>query len=267
MVNIRPLNPELQEKAIKELNEDPERIEKDVEALKEWIKKSQHLNARLDDQFLVSFLRGCKYSLERVKQKFDLYLTLKTHTPELTRNRDPLDPKIRAVIKAGVGIPLPHLDKPDSPRYFLVRPGCYDSKALNIEDIMKVSLMIAEMMMMEDDNQVIAGQVGILDFRSLTMAHLTSFGPMFIKKVTMLQQDAMPQRVKGQHFVNMPSIALAVFNIFQSFQNEKNKSRVNLFFFYFKYFIINFSNFKVYVHGNDMEALFKIVPKKLMPAE
>ena len=227
MVNLRPLDPTLQQKAIDELHEDPERIQKDLDTLREWIKKSPHIKARDDDQFLVNFLRGCKYSMEKVKQKFDMYHTLKTHVPELTRNRDPSDDKILAAIRCGVGLPLPHLETPDSPRYFLIRPGNYDPAKLSIYDIIKVSTMVGDLMMQEDDNYIIAGQVGILDFTGVTLSHFLQFNPTFIKKMTMLQQDAAPIRQKASHFVNMPAIALTVFNIFQSFTNEKNKKRVS----------------------------------------
>lgn len=104
MVNIRPLDPALQKKAIDELFEDPERIEKDLETFRAWIKKSAHIKSKIDDdQFLVNFLRGCKYRMEVVKQKYDLYHTLKTHVPELTRNRDPMDDKVLGAIRQGVG--------------------------------------------------------------------------------------------------------------------------------------------------------------------
>ena len=104
MVNIRPIHPDLQKKAIEELSEEPERIEKDLEAFRAWIKKSAHIKSRIDDdQFLVNFLRGCKYRLEVAKQKFDLYHTLKTHIPELTRKRDPLDDKVLGAIRQGIG--------------------------------------------------------------------------------------------------------------------------------------------------------------------
>lgn len=45
-----------------------------------------------DDQWLIAFLRGCKYSLERTKEKLDLYYTLRTITPELytTKPDNPL---------------------------------------------------------------------------------------------------------------------------------------------------------------------------------
>jgi hypothetical protein len=99
MLNIRSLSPELQEKAVKELNEDPHRIPADLEALKEWLQKTPHLTARLDDQFLVNFLRGCKYSLERTKEKLDSFYTIRSHIPEMMIDRDPV--KIRDLIKSG----------------------------------------------------------------------------------------------------------------------------------------------------------------------
>jgi hypothetical protein len=227
MVNIRPLSESLQKKAIEELFEEPDRIEKDLETFRDWIKKSPHIKSRdHDDQFLVNFLRGCKYSFERAKQKYDLFYTLKTHVPELTKNRDPLNEKVLAAIRQGVGIPLPNVESPDGPKYFLIRPGCYDPSKFAIADIIKTSTMIGELMLRDDDNYVIAGSIGILDFTGVSLPHFLQFNPGFIKKMTMVQQDAMPIRQKASHFVNMPSIALTVFNIFQSFTNEKNKKRV-----------------------------------------
>lgn len=45
-MSIRPLSKELQELAIKELNEDPNRIPEDIAYIKEWLSKQPHLNAR-----------------------------------------------------------------------------------------------------------------------------------------------------------------------------------------------------------------------------
>lgn len=98
MVNIRPLTSELQEKAFKELNEDPSRIEKDIEVFREWINKSPYIKGRTDDQFLLTFLRGCKFSIEKAKQKYDLFYTLKTHMP-IFKNRDPLNEKNNYILE------------------------------------------------------------------------------------------------------------------------------------------------------------------------
>lgn len=53
------------------------------------------------DQWLVAFLRGCKFSLERTKQKLDMYYTMKSLVPEFLSNRDPMDPKIQEMLKLG----------------------------------------------------------------------------------------------------------------------------------------------------------------------
>lgn len=45
-MSVRSLPPDLQEKAIAELNEDPARVQEDIRHIKEWIKKQSHLNAR-----------------------------------------------------------------------------------------------------------------------------------------------------------------------------------------------------------------------------
>lgn len=100
-LDIRPLNPELMNVAKEELNEDPERMEEYVEALRDWIEKTPHLRARTDDQFLVTFLRSTKYSLEKAKTKIDFFYTLRTHVPELMLDRDPYDEKLHGIIKLG----------------------------------------------------------------------------------------------------------------------------------------------------------------------
>lgn len=125
-----------------------------------------------------------------------------------------------------VGLLLPRSHTADGPRYLLIRTGSYDPNKLTVENIFKVSGMLSEALMLEDDNYVIAGQVGILDFTGISISHFTQFSPSFIKKSIMYQQDAMPIREKGSHFVKMPQFALSIFNLFKSFLNEKNKQRV-----------------------------------------
>lgn len=78
---IRPLNASLHIVAREQLFEETDKIQEHLDTLKEWIRKSAHLRSRTDDQFLVAFLRGCKYSLEMSKKKLDMFYTLRTHIP------------------------------------------------------------------------------------------------------------------------------------------------------------------------------------------
>ena len=69
---------ELELMAKENLGEDKANLQKDLQALKDWIWKSPHLQTiRQDDIYLLKFLRGCKFSLERTKEKLDLYYACK----------------------------------------------------------------------------------------------------------------------------------------------------------------------------------------------
>lgn len=48
--SIRPLSPALQEKAEKELGENSARLEEDLQALKDWLKKQPHIKARTGER-------------------------------------------------------------------------------------------------------------------------------------------------------------------------------------------------------------------------
>jgi hypothetical protein len=100
-LELRKLSPELEEIAKSELKEEAAKIQEYLNQFREWIKKSPHVNTGTDDQFLITFLRNGKYSLERAKQKLDMYHTIRTHTPEFYANRDPMDLKLLEIIKLG----------------------------------------------------------------------------------------------------------------------------------------------------------------------
>lgn len=101
MLEIIPLSEELQKIANEELNEVPSRVAEDLAALRLWIKHQPHLKVREDDQFLVQFLRGCKYSLERSKEKLDLYFSLKSKYPTMLNVTNVDDAKFREVHRLG----------------------------------------------------------------------------------------------------------------------------------------------------------------------
>uniref|UniRef100_A0A336K545 CSON001566 protein n=1 Tax=Culicoides sonorensis TaxID=179676 RepID=A0A336K545_CULSO len=248
MSKIRPLPDGLAKIAADELNEKPERIEQDLQAIRDWLAKSPHIKARTDDQFLIGFLRGCKYSLERVKEKFDLYYSIRRAIPEVFASRNPRLDRVREIIRLGVGLPLPQTETPTSPRIMLIRPGCYDADKFTVLDTMKISAMIMEIMIREDDNAMIAGQITVLDLANVGVSHFLQMTPSVIKRMTVIGQDASPFRDKASHFIHTPPGFYQVFNIFQTFMTEKNKQRTQ-------------------VHGDNVDALFEKVPKRLFPTE
>ncbi|XP_061707839.1 uncharacterized protein LOC133518224 [Cydia pomonella] len=244
---VRPLSPELQEKARVELGEDPQRLQDGIQHLKEWLAKQPHLNARTDDQWLAAFLRGSKFSLERAKEKLDLHYSVRTIAPELFRLHH-RDPKFKEILKTGTFAIIPKLASPTAPRVFIMRPGHYDPNKISILDIMSTISVIVKIAYMEDDSYMVSGAVSVIDLEGSTMAHFGQMTPSLMKKMTVANQDAVPARIKGGHYLNTPSFFESVLNIMKSFMNEKLKQRIH-------------------VHNKDYEGLYKHVPKEILPAE
>lgn len=101
MPNIRPLTDELSKIAKEELNEVPEEISSHLTTLRTWISSQPHLIAEFDDQFLVTFLRGCKYDLERTKKKINCNFSVITSISDILTDRDPTDPAMLEIIRLG----------------------------------------------------------------------------------------------------------------------------------------------------------------------
>lgn len=98
---LQPLPPLLAKIAKEELNEDENRLQDDIEALRSWMIKQPHLRGRTESSFLVAFLRGSKFSLEKAKKKIDFYYTMRDLVPEIFRNRSAVDPRTHEILQLG----------------------------------------------------------------------------------------------------------------------------------------------------------------------
>ncbi|XP_075166390.1 alpha-tocopherol transfer protein-like [Haematobia irritans] len=245
---VRPLPPSLQDIAVKELNEDPSRVADDIEALKTWINQQPHLRARTEDQFLLSFLRGSKYSLEKAKSKIDKYYTLRSKYPELFSLRDVDNPKIHEIIKLGIGLVLPTPLNENGQRILLIRNGCYEPNKCNFADIMRVAQACNEILMWEDDYAIVNGFVHVMDLKGWTKEHFFQVTPSLMKKMAVYSEDAMPLRLKSSHCINAPSIFESVFNMLKPMMSEKQVNRM-------------------VIYGSNSEKLYSTVPQKYLPKE
>ncbi|XP_050675542.1 alpha-tocopherol transfer protein-like [Leptidea sinapis] len=246
-MHIRPLIPELAEKARVELNEDPKRIESDLQHIKEWLSKQSHLRARTDDQWLLAFLRACKHSLERTKEKLDLYYSMRTLAPEFFSLKITED-AFNQILESGAIVILPKLSSPDGERVVIYRPGLIDAENYKITDFIGVSNAMQRILLVEDDNTVVSGIRTIMDWEGLSMSFFLQVTPSLMKKMAVFSQDASPLRFKGGHYVNVGGGFEKIFNAMKVFLNEKTKSRL-------------------YVHNKNFDELYKTIPKEILPVE
>lgn len=247
-LSVRPLNAQLQAAAIKELNEVPQRVAADIETLRSWIQQQPHLRARDDDQFLLAFLRGCKFSLEKAKSKIDKFYTLRTKYPEFFTINDVDEEKVRELINTGILVYLPTPLNGNGPRIAVVTVGSYTVDRYSIEDVARTMDGIQEILMLEDDFAVIYGITTIVDVKKASTAHLMQMTPSSLKKMSIFSEEALPFRTKGTHFINIPSGFEAFFNILKPMLSKKQQKRLSL-------------------HGNKLDKLDEHIPLKYLPKE
>lgn len=245
-LKIRKLSDDLQKIACDELNEVPERIESDIANLRVWLSQNTNLKSRDDDQFLITFLRGCKYSLEKTKKKILMYYTARTTTPEFFNDRDPTDKLMQQILGQGLIMPLPVDETKANPKIVLTRLGECDFSKFDFWQVMKTTYLMSDMCMIHSDVTIVVGNINIVDLRGCGLALMSQITPQLIRKLSSLLEP-FPVRIKAIHLVNPPRGMATAYNLFMSLCHEKLRNRV-------------------YIH-ETFEDLHKIVDKKHLPAE
>uniref|UniRef100_A0A1A9ZAM8 CRAL-TRIO domain-containing protein n=1 Tax=Glossina pallidipes TaxID=7398 RepID=A0A1A9ZAM8_GLOPL len=226
MSQIRSLNEDLQRKAKEELNEVPTRIYEDLKALRKWIEEQAHLYANMDDQFLIAFLRGCKYSVEKAKRKIESYYTLKSAFPTFFNVTNVDSARFREIFRLGPFLYLPKPLHDNGPRIFIMRGGLPTAERFTVEELMAVNHVLQDILMLEDDYAVVNGLVMINDFKTLALTHVLQATPMFLKKFITYNYEAMPLRIKSNHFLNAPKIFDTVYNVGKPMLPLKQQDRI-----------------------------------------
>lgn len=244
MTLVQP-SPDLQIHIRKELNEDVNTREKDLEHIKDWLKKQPHLPDTWDEARLMTFLRGCKFSLEKCKRKLDMYFTMRAAVPEFFKDRDVNRPELKAIAKLGQGPPLPGLT-PEGRRVICMRGLTKDVETPNLADAMKLALMVGDIRLAAEEVGV-AGDVYVLDASVVSPQHFARVSPAIVKKFLVCVQEAYPVKLKEVHVVNVSPLVDTIINWVKPFLKEKIRNRI-------------------YVHS-DLESLYKWIPKNVLPEE
>ncbi|KAI9586028.1 hypothetical protein GQX74_001875 [Glossina fuscipes] len=243
MLQIRLLNEDLQRKAREELNEVPARIHEDLKTLKTWIEEQPHLCANTDDQFLICFLRGCKYSLEKAKKKIDSYYSFKTKFPEFCNITNVSSARLREIFRSGAFLYLPIPLHNNGPRIVLLRLA--SAEIFSLEEVLAVNHVLQDILMLEDDNAVVNGLVMIADQKGIPLSHILQATPTYLKKWITYNYESIPLRLKSIHFLNAPKIFDIVYNTAKPMLPLKQQDR--------------------FLNHNSLDSLIQHVPLKYLP--
>ncbi|XP_013112710.2 retinol-binding protein pinta [Stomoxys calcitrans] len=214
------LTNELQALAQKNCNETTEIRENSLVSLSLWMKKTSHLKARANEEWLVSFLRYSRFSVEETKKRLDNFYTLKGSFPEVMMNRS-IDDSLLTLFRQGIHTIPRKPVTPEGPCIIISQYSKYDPKKYNPKDAFKLLFMLLEILANENANASISGLVYIVDARDVIMEQMLQYHPALLKKTLMLIEHCLPLRFVEIHLINMRKEGQTVFNFVTSLMPKK----------------------------------------------
>ncbi|RZC32562.1 CRAL TRIO domain containing protein, partial [Asbolus verrucosus] len=197
--NLLLVNENVVKEMLKLFDRTEETLLEDVICLKQWMKTQPHLPEILDESRIRNFLIFNKCSVEKAKQKIDMYYTIRSLIPDMYENVNPKRPNMEKLLDIIYWIPLPQLTK-EMYRVHMFKLRNKDLiERLEPRDICAHVCNIQEMRLAED---CMLGDVIIIDMDGHTMAYLLKFTPMFVAKVAAIYEKIYSIPMKGMYIIN-----------------------------------------------------------------
>ncbi|XP_021776719.2 alpha-tocopherol transfer protein-like isoform X2 [Papio anubis] len=174
------LTEELVTKAREELQEKPEWRLRDVQALRDMVRKEYpNLSTSLDDAFLLRFLRARKFDYDRALQLLINYHSCRRSWPEVFNNLKPS--ALKDVLASGFLTVLPHTD-PRGCHVVCIRPDRWIPSNYPITENIRAIYLTLEKLIQSEETQV-NGIVILADYKGVSLSKASHFGPFIAKKV------------------------------------------------------------------------------------
>ncbi|XP_076670789.1 uncharacterized protein LOC143370057 [Andrena cerasifolii] len=201
-----------------ELKKNPEIKMSDIEMLREWCEKQQHL-PKVPDLHLIMFLHSNYYSMEAAKNTAENFFTIRSLVPEFFSNRDPLGLKeLRQAFNVAAVVGLPDVSKQGHTILYgkLIDP---DPARYSFEDITKYFFMVSDLVGLKTGT--CDGYIFIGDATDVSLGHVSRISPIVMKKLVTYVQEAIPVRLKAIHFINTPPVMDAILNMAKPFMRKE----------------------------------------------
>lgn len=232
------------EVAMKELRETPETKKAAIEELKKLLEaETDLLYPKDNEEFLVRFLRPCKYYAESARDLIKRYYSFKVKHSDAYNGLVPS--REVNVFNHNVITVFPNRDQLGRRILLLELGKRWNHKKVTLDEVFKGAVLFLEAAMLEPETQI-CGSVVIFDMDGLSLQQTWQFTPPFAKRIVDWLQDSIPMRIKAIHIVNQPKIFNVVFALFKPFLREKLRGRIIF-------------------HGTDRESLHKYMSPKCLP--
>nr|XP_023011519.1 alpha-tocopherol transfer protein-like [Leptinotarsa decemlineata] len=227
--------------ALKSAERTEKQLEEHVKILTEWMTTQPHLPEKPSGNFLVNMLLMNKFSIEKCKQRIDMFYTVRTLLPEIYEKMDS-----RMMVQTANELyffPLPKRTAGEDRIYIAkIVENCTEN--WDFDRWMGYASNILGFRMDED---ILTTNIVIDDVNKIKLSELLKITPIHLKKAVMILEKVYSNRIKQWHFVNCPSYAYNLLALFKSLIKPKLASRI-------------------FIH-EDCSKLGDIVPLEILPKE
>lgn len=234
---------EVLEYARHELGETDEVKCQTIHELREMIyERGECMPHRMDDDFLLRFLRARNFNINRAHRLIVRYYTFKEEHPEIHQDVNPVE--MRHIGDEDI-MTVPAYRTPCGRRMMIYRMGNWDPRKYSIEEIFKATVIILELGLLEPRAQILGGIV-VFDLEGITMTHAWTITPQVASIVLSLMVAAFPMTTHAIHILHQSWIFDTMFAVFKPLIDAR-------------------MNAKIFFHGSDMESLHRYIPPQYLP--
>ncbi|XP_050501110.1 clavesin-2-like [Diabrotica virgifera virgifera] len=201
-------------------------LEEDVKLIKEWLKTQPHLPEIPSDHMIASFIWINKFSLEKTKQRIDLYYTNRSTMPYVFQFANPKSQFMKTSAESRYFFVLPKLVD-DSYRVTVMKIKDCIPNDFDVNGWLAEVLNSIEITLREDDNLVL-GTILLCDQQYFKMDHLLRFTPTVIRDSILIIEKLLNSRIKQFHFFNCPSYVDLLFKLCKQFLKPKLYERIRI---------------------------------------
>lgn len=236
-------SPDVMEYARRELGETEDVKCRTLQELRDMIyERGECLPHRVDDDFLIRFLRNKYFNVNKAHRLIVNYYNFKEEHPEIHQDVNPLEMKH---IGEDDVMTVPAYRTECGRRIMIYRLGNWDPRKYPVEEIFKATVIVLELGILEPRAQILGGVV-LFDLEGITMAHAWTITPQVASMVIALMVTAFPMKTHAIHILHQSWVFDVMFAVFKPFLDVRMQKRI-------------------FFHGSNMESLHKHISPSHLP--